>query len=496
MESFAKLESTHQPKVQLWLRHRHLLVCSVRFLLLIVLRWFDHSLLIIVSIDFTVAVVTYSVPAFEVDFDLSGDFLKTPLPSRVPMNNYIGYQNPEMDMNSFDRHISNAIPRWMDGTVGDGEEGAISRNDALFNVYKNLANLGKFSRNKHEDSTVATTRSDRTDKYEGVSLVKIEEKDDSLQEAIDDLARKARWLPHYARLPFIFGIAVTPDQFEIYTLHADNTMVRVFSADLNDVVDRWLCVVAAVNIARTLKMFVDQRRVIRSIRFDKWHVRNNKSIRLDVNFAEVEFKDRCEFDRMRLFYNATAEVPHLEHTCVDPAFGPFSDDKKRIRLVPVGVERKPDSVGELVTAIQHVCECLFRLHELGYYHCDVRWTNIIDFYGAWYLIDSEYACHRDERDLLATRSATTIKKRFVLDPSKPWGPLFDLYQVGMLLVDSTATTSSVALAALRDHLLSRTFTTVTVKRALANLLPPSCNVLLVDNSCGVLSIVRSPSLTQ
>jgi hypothetical protein len=416
-----------------------------------------------------VEVVTYSVPAFEVDFELSGDFLKTPLPSSVPMNNYIGYQSPDMNMNSFDRHISYAIPRWMDGTVGDGEEGAISRNDALFSVYKHLANLGKFSRNKHEDSTVATTRSDRTDKYEGVSLVKIEEKDHSLQEGIDDLARKSRWLPHYARLPFIFGIAVTPDQLEIYTLHANNTMVRAFSADLNDVVDRWLCVVAAINIARTLKMFVEQRRVIKSIRFDTWHVRNNKSIRLDVNFAEVEFKDRRDFDRMRLYYGATIRVPHLEHTYIDPVLGPFNDDKKRIRLVPVGVERKPDSVEELTTAIKHICECLFGLHELGYFHCDVRWTNIIDFFGAWYLIDCEYACHRDEPDLLAIRSATTIKKRFVMDTSKPWGPLFDLYQVGMLLADSSVTDSKAELAAFRDHLLSKTFTTTTVKRALAKL---------------------------
>ena len=385
------------------------------------------------------------------------------------MNNYVGYQNPDMNMKSFDRHISNAIPRWMDGTVGDGEEGAISRNDALFSVYKHLANLGKFSRNKHEDSTVAKTRSDRTDKYEGVSLVKIEEKDHSLQEAIDDLARKSRWLPHYARLPFIFGIAVTPDQLVIYTLHADNTMVRAFSADLNDVVDRWLCVVAAINIARTLKMFVEQKWVIRSISFDTWHVRNNKSIRLDVNFAEVEFKDRHDFDRMRLYYEATFAVPHLEHTYIDPELGPFNDDKMRIRLVPVGLQRKPESANELITAIKHICECLFGLHMLGYFHCDVRWTNIIDFFGAWYLIDCEYACHRDERGLLATRSATTIKKRFVMDTSKPWGPLFDLYQVGMLLADSSIPDSTFELVALRELLLSKTFTTATVKCALAKL---------------------------
>ena len=353
----------------------------------------------------------------------------------------------------------------MNGNVGDGEEGAISRNDALFSVYTYLANLDRFSRNKHEDSTVARTRSDRTDMYEGVSLVKVEEKNNSLQEGIDDLARKSRWLPHYARLPFIFGIAVTPDQLEIYTLHADNTMVRAFSADLNDVVDRWLCVVAAINIARTLKMFVQQQWVIKSIRFDRWYVRNNKSIRLDVNFAEVQFNNHSQFDRMRLYYGATTAVPHLEHTYIDP----FNETKRRIRLVPVGVERKPASAKELITAIKHICECLFGLHKLGYYHCDVRWPNIIDFFGEWYLIDCEYACHKDEHNLLAIRSATTIKQRFVMDTSKPWGPLFDLYQVGILLEDSSITNSTAELAALRKHLLSKTFTPTTVKRALAEL---------------------------
>jgi hypothetical protein len=126
----------------------------------------------------------------------------------------------------------------------------------------------------------------------------------------------------------------------------------------------------------------------------------------------------------------------------------------RIRLVPVGVERKPDSVDELITAIKHICECLLSLHQLGFYHCDVRWANIIEFFGSWYLIDSEYACRRDETDLLATRSATTINKRFMLDTSKPWGPSFDLYQVGLLLADSAITDSNAELADLRDLLLT------------------------------------------
>jgi len=96
--------------------------------------------------------MTYGVPAFEIDFEFRGDFLKTPLPSSVPMQSYVGYQSPDMDMNSFDRRISPSISLWMYGRVGDGEHGMISRNDALFSVYTYLANLGKYSRNKHEDS--------------------------------------------------------------------------------------------------------------------------------------------------------------------------------------------------------------------------------------------------------------------------------------------------------------------------------------------------------
>ena len=296
------------------------------------------ALVIHVSQEFVGALLApCSVPAFEQDVYHDVDALKTPLSSPVPMNNCIGCQCDAMDTTPFDRHLATDIPRWMPGDIGEGAEGTVSRNGALCSSYKNRAHLGKYSRSKHEDSTVATTRSDRTDKLEGVTLVKVEETDFSLREAIDDLARKARWLPHYARLPFVFGIAVTTDQLRIYALHADITMVEVFSADLDDiVVERWQCVVAAINIARTLKLFVQQGWAISSsIRFDAWHNRNNKKrIRLDVNVAEIEFNDREVFLHMCEYCRKTAEVPLLEHPCIA---NPFNAAKNRIRLVPVGV---------------------------------------------------------------------------------------------------------------------------------------------------------------
>ena len=330
--------------------------------------------------------VDFVVPAFEPDRELHGDFLLTPLPVTVPVGSFVCYQCEDMDTISFDRHISHAISRWMDGTYGEGEKGLISRNDALFGIYQHLANLGKFSRNKYEDSTVAKTRSDRTDNYEGVTLVRIEEHVDSIQETIDDLARTANWLPHYEHLPFIFGIAVTQDQLKVFTLHADNTMIEAFSVNyLTDIINRWSCVRAMINIARTLKSFIEQKLVSRSIRFDIWHERNNKRIRFGINFVEIEYYDYKLFVRMCTFYKATENAPNIERLYrggLDD-LGPFTYESRRVRLVPVGVARKPSTICELTLAIKHISMCLCSLHALGYVHCDVRWSSIVYALDQW-----------------------------------------------------------------------------------------------------------------
>jgi hypothetical protein len=224
--------------------------------------------------------------------------------------------------------------------------------------------------------------------------------------------------------------------------------------------------VAAVNIARTIKRFVEKRLVPSSIPFDKWHERNNKRIRLDMNFVEVELCSSEEFNRMRAFYEATSNVPYLEHTCKDPAYGPYNCEENRIRLVPVGMARQPASAAELIHAIKSVCACLSHLHVLGYVHCDIRWPNVVVCFGEWVVIDCEYACHLEELMLLAARSLT-IKPRYVLDKTQPWTPLFDFYQVGRLLAESAFTDSVAPLAELRDLLLTKQFSEVTIQHLLS-----------------------------
>lgn len=110
----------------------------------------------------------------------------------------------------------------------------------------------------------------------------------------------------------------------------------------------------------------------------------------------------------------------------------FNDLKMRIKLVPVGVQIPPTTFMELVTAIKQISSCINQLHELSYCHCDIRWSNIIQCYDKWYLIDSEFACHVDEKVLLCDPS-TRIKQRYVLNSSQSWSIIFDWFQVGRLL---------------------------------------------------------------
>ena len=69
---------------------------------------------------------------------------------------------------------------------------------------------------------------------------------------------------------------------------------------------------AAINIARVLKRFIENNLIAPSLRFNVWHVRNNKTIRLESDFVDIRYKNRNDFLRMRLFHEATSEVPYLK----------------------------------------------------------------------------------------------------------------------------------------------------------------------------------------
>ena len=200
-----------------------------------------------------------------------------------------------------------------------------------------------------------------------------------------------------------------------------------------------------------------------SISFDVWHERETKRLRLGLQCFENEYQSEETYERMVSFYKATAHIPNLEHLYAGagPALSPY---EYRIKLQPVGVHRKPNTLPELITCLQNITRALAALHAMKFYHCDVRWSNIIECFGEWYLIDCEYACSEANGDALLRARAAHIRPRFVLDTTAPWSPGHDWYQVGLLLSEVPMVIEYPLLKTLREMLLSKSFSVAAVQK--------------------------------
>ena len=347
------------------------------------------------------------------------------------------------------------IVDWMGAWSCDGEAGLISRNDALFRMIDHLAGFTFKMRDLHDSSTVGTTRTDATMGINGCALLLIEEKDlESIRAAEVDLRRKFRWIPHFHKLPFVLGMAITRTELGVYALLRTGDLRPLFHTQLIIDRDRWSCVVVCVNIARVLRYFTENR-LFHSLAVamnETVYRGQGKQLRIGMHYVEVTYADKDTFQKLKNFYLECADkgVPHMELPC--PQNG-IMETKKRFRLIPVGLERKPEGVEELRTALQHVLECVTALHRLGFCHCDIRWNNVVVADDAWHLIDCTFATALNDVTQL-NRVTALIKPRFVFHKDVPWSTRHDFYQIGLLLSDSEFG-SAPAFGSLRDYLCDR-----------------------------------------
>lgn len=396
----------------------------------------------------------------------SMDFITTDILVPLPLFTTI-YDFPHANRSSFDMNLTIYLSTWLEGRLFDGENGQIARNDGLFQSLCYLGGLDGGSRNKSECSTIATTRSDATLFCAGLPIVNIEEKDSNMNEAVNDLLKKFYWIPNFHMLPAVFGVAITREKFQIVSLHRDKSFVILANFSLDTAFNRWQCVLAMVNIARAIKFFTANHLYVAStLRFNIWHRRLYKRLRMRMSYVEVEYYDLEHYRRMKLFYEATKSVRYLEH--LHTLLG-VDDMKNRLKLVPLGIEVKPRSVTELINAIKHVTTCIDELHNKSYCHCDIRWSNIVVSDENWYVIDCEHACHCNDHVNLRIKSSI-IKPRYVMDNSQPWNKKFDWFQIGRLLQDVMDITSQHSkLTEIMDTILSRDFSVTSVKRMINNL---------------------------
>jgi hypothetical protein len=132
----------------------------------------------------------------------------------------------------------------------------------------------------------------------------------------------------------------------------------------------------------------------------------------------------------------------------------------RFRLTPVGIQRRPESVQELRSALLHILECITALHILCYCHCDIRWSNII------------CATHLSDTPRLQLLSSSIIEPSFVFSRNLPWSIRHDYFQIGLLLSEPECSLSP-PFRTLHTYLCDPKLDVVDMerRRGILNLLP-------------------------
>jgi hypothetical protein len=358
-------------------------------------------------------------------------YINEPLEHPIPMGPSMisPSQSHQGPFNSIDNQLVAGINTWMNSFVAEGAMGIIGRTDGLLILLYFLAGLDCFIRSPYA-ATLGKSN---------CPLIIVREKDDEISKAMVDLRRKFQWIPHFHTLPFVFEFAISRSELKIFETDISRTSREIFSANLNNLGERWSCVIAAVNVARVLKHFIAKRLFIPlTLPLHVWHQRGStKSIRLGLRFVEVMFANNEEgrflFEKLSLFYENTKHIPHLETLLPPGAESPIISAFQLFRLVPVGLQRQPLDVLELVTALEQLSTCIIQLHEANYVHGDIRWSNVVsDDKGTWYLIDCTQATSLNDARGLELLS-TILKPVYVMDGAVPWSPRQDYYQLGLLI---------------------------------------------------------------
>lgn len=366
--------------------------------------------------------------------------LRQRLPMKLPVGQQHGYQEEfadHLDSSKLYLPLEHAFVTWMDNDIaGGGENGIIGRNDGLLKIVKIVGGLTFFERDNQQSSTQGTTRQDATLGLGRVPVVHVEEKRWDVALAAEDLQSKLHWIPNWSKLPFIFGIAISASELQIWKLTPGTTKaVQLFATALNSPQERMNSVVAVTHCGRVLRYYREQGLVLAGsgLAFNVWHERDqNKSVKFSNEAVYVWYKDRATFDNMIAFYQANAQVENLERMVS------FRKKDGVLCLQPLGVSCVPESAADLVDALRCVLTCLKGLHTNGYYHTDLRWTNIVWVRkGNWCLVDCTnfVRSNAPKKELLdATNRCRNVDR---LDDS-PWSVKHELFQVGRLIEEVIA----------------------------------------------------------
>ena len=300
--------------------------------------------------------------------------------------------------------------------AGRSEDGLHGRDDSLLRIIQLVTGMTS-ERNKISLSTFKKTRTDVYLYLPGLPpLVHVEEKaeEGNLMEAKNELTAKfCSTLPHYhQQLQFIIGIAIAGDfiSFGKLPLGGGFGWQMMHTFNLTNLLQRQQCIQAAVNVGRwCLHAINPTDPLLFPIPYRLGHTDVNERRDITLMSEGIIIKrykqlDPQEFSWLHTLYTTLAapasarsvgRIRFMEwatHCVVKPRKSPKS---LHLRLKPFGVvadNRPPRDLTELRAALRCILTCLEDLHQAGWAHLDLRWTNVVFMApNHWVVIDAEFA---------------------------------------------------------------------------------------------------------
>lgn len=251
--------------------------------------------------------------------------------------------------------------------------------------------------------------------------------------SVNNLRSKLRWIPNLNLVPFIFGIAITVTEIQIWKLaSAGITDERPIYQSMLISDRRMKAVVAIIHCASVLKYYITTHLIFpgSGLAFNVWHKRvGDKSIKLSENTVSVQYDNIKEYNKMLSFYTLTIGVRHIEHRAFSNS---CNATNQRFSLQPLGVNRLPYKVQDFLNVLICVAIALHDLHNLVFCHTDLQWSNIVWVRGdTWCVIDCTNFVRLDAslEDRTFASSRCRQECRF---NEFPYSIEHDLFQVGKL----------------------------------------------------------------
>ncbi|CAG8681973.1 31956_t:CDS:2 [Gigaspora margarita] len=298
--------------------------------------------------------------------------------------------------------------------------------------------LSNYRNTKDSSITLAGLRPDYWECFNGVLVFKGEEKPtendliDAKRLLISKMGAWNRCL--YGDLKYILAYAVGGAYLQFYAIDPSFNL-HLISDTLNldhlkDRVKALICIFNIHRIIRSMESLLPETVVPVFKLFKRTYG--------DIFITDTEIEKRITSFKTYPFSNITVLSYIYRNTknnrnIIHAVRGPqIVNNTYKVNLAPVGVRRIPSTEQEVKAAIRCVLNALVDLHELGYVHRDVQWSNILQLAdSSWMLIDLECAGMDDQ---------------FVnFGPLKNWAPEViktkiytkkaDVYMVGRLLSD-------------------------------------------------------------